>query len=373
MAITKEVLYTNTEGLDVVDLNNAQRFARAQMADVWGFRLGEAGHPLNRSLHCNAIGDAGAPTPEGAANRSVKTLAGTIMQVVGSLTGDSPQTLAYYLAADELATTFAVGDATNPRWDIVTVQLAHADGDPEARQMRDNLGVITANPALNKRRNLGLTKTVTAGTPAASPVEPATPANHVKVFAVLIPALLGAGPILAANIRDYRMPLGLQTCDAWSTIMNAGNFLPAATWTNGLQGATPVARSANAAASLLHYPNGSHGYAQRLLALEVLVSETTSMTFLLQRALADGATGTFTTLDDASLTFQHTPAGNNVQFIRKSYSGTPIWVNGFESGYANRWDVLATPNNFTRLTMRCTAGATNEEVALVRFILAGGL
>lgn len=372
MAIVKEVEFTNTEGLDFVDLQNMQRFARAQMADVWGFRHGEGGHPLNRSLFCNAIGDAGTPTPEAAANRSVKTLPGTIVQVVGSLTGDDPQAIAYYLASDELATTFDVGDASD-RWDIVSVQLTNVDGSPEARQMRDNLGVITANPALNKRRNVTLAKTVTKGTPAGSPVEPATPAGQVKVFAVKIPALLGASPILAANIRDHRMPMGLQTIDSWSTAMLAAGFMPAGAWTVGTQGATPFVRASNIAASLLHVPNGSHGYAQRVVAIEAMVGESTTMAFLLQRAVSTGAVGTFTDLDDPSTTFQWTQSGNDLRFFRKSYATSPFWVNGYESGYANRWDILAVPNNFTRLVLRATAGTTSEEIALVRFVLAGGM
>jgi hypothetical protein len=368
MAIVKEVQFTNTEGLDLVDLQNMQRFARAQMADVWGFRHGEAAHPLNRSLFCNSIGDAGAPTPEGAANRSVKTLAGTIIQVTGSIDGNGPQALAYYLAGDELATTFDVGDAAD-RWDIVTVQLTHADGDPEARQMRDNLGVITANPSLNKRRNLTLTKTVTKGTPAGSPVEPATPGGHVKVFAVKIPALLGAAAIDAANIRDYRMPMGLQHAEVWSAGALAAGFNVGAF--TSVTGHLPYARAGGAARELSHVLAGGHPYAQRVVAVDILVGESSTATFQLVRLHGDG---THTVLDDMSSTFQWSQTGAlDFRMFRKSFATTPFWSNGWNAGYAKRWDIVAVPNNFDRLAVHFTSGAVDEEIVLARFVLAGGM
>lgn len=375
MTIVKEVLYNNTEGLDLVDLNGMQRIARAQISDVWGFRLGEAEHVVDRvEFLCNAIGDGGAPHVDGAANRQVLTRPGTIIHALDVvIDGETPQALAYNLAGDELATTFDVGDA-NDRWDVVSVHFAYVNGSPEARQMRDNLGVITANPALNKRRNLTLTKTVTKGTPAGSPVVPSIPAGDVAVYAVRIPAGLGAAPIDPGNIRDLRLPLGVHVVDVWSCGALSAGAVVSGSFT-AVPGAVPLVRSVGTGDQILHFPSAAYDHSMRLVSVAVLVGESTASVFKLVRVHANG---TFTDITTSLTSLRRTLAGANMELaesvrINLSPATVPAWANGWEAGYAKRWATLTPPNNFDRLALLFESGAANEEIAMVRFTFAGGL
>ncbi|MFH0901904.1 MAG: hypothetical protein V2A73_14840 [Pseudomonadota bacterium] len=110
------------------------------------------------------------------------------------LIGQAPlaggEVLVYPAAENELQTSFADGDVTNPRWDIVQIKLENENG------------------------HVKLTKSAKAGTPAASPVEPTPDAGYVKWAAVRIPAgqtVFSTHLDPLTDLRDYRMPSRIHT------------------------------------------------------------------------------------------------------------------------------------------------------------------
>lgn len=99
--------------------------------------------------------------------------------IVGTTTTNMGTYLAYNDAS--LAATITTADATNPRIDLVC---------------------LTVNDAAYTGSLNNLVVNVVAGTPAASPSVPATPANSIALARVAVAA--GATSILTANITDVR-------------------------------------------------------------------------------------------------------------------------------------------------------------------------
>lgn len=95
-------------------------------------------------------------------------------------------------------------DATNPRIDVISIAPATVEDVPESRVTRNVSPpglTTTPTPTVNVRSRPGGTVTVTAGTPAVSPVAPATPNGHIKLAEVLVPAVSGA--ITVTDARSF--------------------------------------------------------------------------------------------------------------------------------------------------------------------------
>lgn len=94
-------------------------------------------------------------------------------------------------------------DGANPRIARVSVGEASADSDASIRNIL-TLPARTITPTnVNKTRSPSATVTLTLGTPAANPVAPATPAGHVALWDVYVPA--AAASIAAGHLIDLRI------------------------------------------------------------------------------------------------------------------------------------------------------------------------
>ncbi|GEM_PF-5268241 len=90
------------------------------------------------------------------------------------------------LASDESIVP-AVGDGSNPRIDLVSVGWQAVDGSLEEKQfINTDTGASYPDDIVTRKRWEPVV-TLTAGTPAASPSRPATPANHVALWEILVP------------------------------------------------------------------------------------------------------------------------------------------------------------------------------------------
>lgn len=103
--------------------------------------------------------------------------------------------------------TTAVGDATNPRIDLVEVRALWTDADATVRNFEDETSRALTSSSTNKSRALSVTVQIKQGTPAATPTYPTPSSGFVALAAVYVPATHNAvhDP---ANLRDLRMPLG---------------------------------------------------------------------------------------------------------------------------------------------------------------------
>jgi hypothetical protein len=221
MAGFREVLYNDGEGLEYTDLNLAQRNARAEVLDGLirsRFRDG-SGNTFGGTGHCYSWGFGGGPKATGVALQS-SNHQGVIAQAISVGPGVAdPTTLIYVLEDDELVTTHAAADPTNPRVDIVCVKLEMVEGAPTARDYLSAPGATpTTSPTMDKARTVTLTKSVVAGTPAATPVEPAVPAGYVKWASVRIPAAHAGVLVAKTHMKDWRVPVGnLHVADIGTT------------------------------------------------------------------------------------------------------------------------------------------------------------
>ena len=126
------------------------------------------------------------------ANMSVDVSVGTAYVLNSSWTANSNTHTRYWSVINDATVNAVIGAnaSGNPRIDIITLKVdtaATPDGNAS------NVGSIY----------------VTAGTPAASPVAPATPSNHLLLANVAVAN--GAVSIVTANITDKRVSVYLDT------------------------------------------------------------------------------------------------------------------------------------------------------------------
>lgn len=115
--------------------------------------------------------------------------------------GDAWDHEAYRPIVVDVAETFVLGahDATNPRWDIISLAPAWEEDESDTRRIKNPTTLVESSQSVPLRKRYYFTLTVTPGTPAASPVEPSVPAGHIKIARAEVPA--GSG---AAVLRDTR-------------------------------------------------------------------------------------------------------------------------------------------------------------------------
>lgn len=152
-----------------------------------------------------ASGDL-AVTQHGTPNMTIDVAAGAAI-IAGD---DTPATQGSYFVKNDAAVNLAIGaaDPTNPRKDLIVLQV------------RDSFYSGSSDDAR---------LAVVAGTPAASPAEPALPNNSLKLAVVTVAA--GATSITTAAITDRRSlatPLGGTADAAWTdytpTVVQSGTI-----------------------------------------------------------------------------------------------------------------------------------------------------
>jgi len=137
------------------------------------------------------------------ANMSVDVSVGTAYVLNSSWSANSNTHTRYWSVINDATVNAVIGAnaSGNPRIDIVTLKVdtaATPDGNAS------NVGSIY----------------VTAGTPAASPVAPATPSNHLLLANVAVSN--GAVSIVTANITDKRVSVYLDTNPTASGLADLG-------------------------------------------------------------------------------------------------------------------------------------------------------
>ena len=137
------------------------------------------------------------------ANMSVDVSAGTAYVLNSSWSANSNTHTRYWSVINDATVNAVIGAnaSGNPRIDIVTLKVdtaATPDGNAS------NVATVV----------------VTAGTPAASPVAPATPSNHLLLAYVAVAN--GAVSIVTANITDKRVSVYLDTNPTASGLADLG-------------------------------------------------------------------------------------------------------------------------------------------------------
>lgn len=203
MSGVKQVVFNDGEGVDYTDFNALQDYLLAQLHDYVEGNGAAGGNPAI----CYTRGGGGPY--EGSAN-TVYNLTGLLYQYTSTaVDGLSAQLLVYNVAANELATTLSVGDATNPRIDGIFIKIEKPEDAPVNRDFKDATTGLITSESMVKTKTTTLTKVVVPGTPAATPATPATPAGYAPWAYVYVPQNHNAVYTLAGyHIRDARIPFG---------------------------------------------------------------------------------------------------------------------------------------------------------------------
>lgn len=231
---SKVVLFDpDGEALDFTDLNNLQHYEYLRNIEglLCGGGIADAiGNPdstpidlpdLELSENWNAIGlnyadmvfapfpGAGYVKAHASDARKLVTVGGPIIGLTGDepFNGDQYPAFALFRLPSGVTFTTAVGDATNPRIDILEATFDTLDGDSQSRDFEDATTRVPTTQATNKARNVRVTLAIKQGTPAAVPTYPTPSAGASPICAVYVPATHNAvhSP---ANLRDMRWPLG---------------------------------------------------------------------------------------------------------------------------------------------------------------------
>jgi hypothetical protein len=421
---SKEVLFNSTENVGQLDLNNMQRFLRAFATD-WilgqGGSFHGSGDPgaagYGRFAALYSIGDSGAPFPT-ATPLQISNLAGPIGQWVGHTGepdvnpvdglpdipptplatqalaptwGANPYFMVYWLSPDELITTHAAADPTNPRWDLVCVKLSDVSNDPaddESRLQKQVVGssfVISAGTFV-KRRKVTMQKQVVQGTPAGSPAIGAVPLGFQPLYAVLIPAAFASVFPVDDNFHDYRMPLGSFCVDMLASAGRklSGTYTSDAdlldSWTMGTSTTVdfvpriPVAASSCRLIGMSIIRNFSTaGFTISLGRYNVLNGGTYNQLggnthWILSALDALQASGT----PDFKSVVER--LGNQAGNKDPTAAIKPPWGTGRPSGYASRHEVPSLANIANLLGARfVTDGTGGHGLLNVKFHFAGGM
>jgi hypothetical protein len=407
----KQVLWNDGEGITDGDLNLSQRNLSARLFDQLlremrrqstmpltavashdpEMACGQAAIDVTR--HCFALTAGGGFIVPGAVARHIRCRAGTILQHTGVPAGAEETLLPYTFVDDEIDLTLAVGDATNPRIDLIEVQLAFVNGDPTSRDFKDASTFALTTTTPNITRRVVATVQVKAGTPAATPLHPDVTAGFCAMGAVYVPALHNA-VFTRAQLMDTRFPLGVSVYDVPSWQFDRG--ASAAAWIIGTTtGRRSVASPTNTDPFLIHIPK--HGQTSRVVGFGIHGTWATgggsANLVRLVRVTYGNGVPVITEIADLTslLTGTGTPAFRYVTFdalmelgtpgdaahgLRSAVNacGDPIWANGWRGGPIQEYLNLnpAPRNNVEHLAIEVN-GNDVSEVWMARWVMAEGL
>lgn len=378
--MAREVLFSDGEEFDPTDLNNAQRFLYAMIGD--GLLAGLAPHldlsgspGIENGTHLYALGDSGAPFEDGSGTRTPNFLRGLVAQRLTSADpdGDDSQVLLYFLDPNEPQVA-RPAVTTDPRWDVVSIQLARATADSQSRDFQDGATRALSTSSFDKQRQVVATITWTQGVEAASPVEPSIPAGDVKLAAFKIrPSVTTFAP--ATDIRDYRMPLAAVRrlrSDRWGVIHDDG--AGPRNYDLGSHGGVNNSASATLG-DLAHAGCPVEGGSARILAVGLSSNRISGSlgAALLSLVRHDDRTSTVLLRNLTALLATAGTSALYAEFDILASHGEPLWSNGYAAGYAvDRIGASATGGP-ERLYLEFTPDTTGETSALrvVRWTLVG--
>lgn len=372
----QELLWNAGEGIVKDDLNNGQRYLRAQLWDLLARGMGRDGIDEFGLWQFDRLRSLGGAPRTSATTRTITNDAGLLLvkHGVGAETaiGADPYTMVYRLAANELSSQLTAGDATNPRIDLVCVKLENIENDAadnESRIIQDLTTEAESVATFVKRRKVKLTKQVVEGTPAGSPVQPSVPAGFVKWAAVYVPATWNA-VIDVENIWDFRVPLGVDAHVTY-TWPNGGDYLINTGWTANGNGYITSAAGGDVA-YVFPGARGLHDARLTRIAISGLLDGGSSVHLVrvVHEPTSAGAIGV-TVLEDLTASF-NSGANSLHQHDLIANTTKPYWGNGFTAGVAALRDPKALPNDarLTTIGVRLTAGAASKRCRFVKFDFA---
>lgn len=151
-----------------------------------------------------------AVTAAASGSLAVDVSAGVAFANNASGLGDATLDSAYrriHLESASADVTLAAADPTNDRIDTISVGWAQGTSQTESRNIRPSAGAAFVPTNTATMQGPSITVTVTTGTPAGSPSAPSTPANHVKLGQVLVPAAATvAGDLTVSTTGRQTLP-----------------------------------------------------------------------------------------------------------------------------------------------------------------------
>lgn len=412
----KQVNFSDGEGLTFGDLNDIQKYAESKVweqvihnqigaMDVtvsprdpqFGGQDG-ANHPSSRAYCLNP---GAAYLRIGSTTSKIQVAPGTLLQKIGTLTGTTPQILAYTFAGTE-EWQLVNGDATNPRCDLLQMSLAYATSDSQSRDFEDATTRIVTSAATNKKNQVVCTLSVKQGVAAASPQIPEPDAGCVPVAVAVIAAgwVTGTGATSSAfnsdstavtpvTIYDVRMPIGMR-----AYTVDPKNYRVGAAWNIASDN---LSYSATSGTNSLYIPLPfSSG---RLIAIGITHDDTTqSLTGVSvgQMDVASGGTSLagYSSKNNVTIALHnpsmieevvnqetweasHTPSGGaTVLQSATTKIGVPLWLTGGRCAQERNRLPLTYTRKKTLLWVKITNstfGAGSSFVGPITFFVAEGI
>ena len=413
--IYQEVLFSDGEAADFSDINDLQRRFRALVSEaLLGGRIGNAPQIPGGGIPSvdPEMGDwplafgelmagdvAFAPYPGngmitiyGAGANQISINPGVMVQqledVATHADADEPS-CAVFVNNDIVTLATAVGDATNPRIDIIEMKLETVSDTPIARDFEDAVTRVKSSASPNKARRTKATFQIKQGTPAATPAYPDVTTSFVALGAVYVPATHNAVHSIS-NLRDLRFPLGGITVHdiEYNQLNINGGGTP---WTLDHAGMRADSDDPSGFVYAL-CPGGSCG---RVIAVGVFGEFPAGGGILLRRLTHDGTTPIpKTTLCDLQTPI-HDALSSGPQFawanvlhfmdevvashgtrVANKRIGAPIWNNGTHSGPSAQVGVEDdTTATRTRLALEIIGDNpdTGTFIGFVRWVVAHGM
>ena len=194
--ISKRRNFTTGELVTEEAVDNIGNISSQQMLHLLGELFWDEAGGAPRS---GFPGDACAPT-NGGSDLEVVIAAGFGLMLDSAETDEfEPH---YKPIAVDTADTFSVDahDPSNPRYDLVSLSPNVISDQSGTATVRDvSTGAISTTTS-TRRRRWGYTRTVTKGTPAATPTRPTLPAGNIPVAWVRVPAT--SGTVLVEDARQ---------------------------------------------------------------------------------------------------------------------------------------------------------------------------
>jgi hypothetical protein len=397
----KGVLFNDGEALTTTDLNDTQKYMGARVFDQlvaksvgnWGAIIQPTlGNNIQGAPFLYALRAGQGFIVAGAGAREVTCSAGTIFQSLGAANGNEAQLLAYTLAGNDFTLTLGVGDATNPRVDVIQVALAYAADDTQSRDFEDDTTELLSSQNQSKKRRVTATFTVKQGTPAATPTFPTLDAGCSALGAVYVPAtynatFLDGGGTTAPYFMDTRYPLKVEYVDVLPSQMFGTAF------TNTFSTPFNFYRSSGAGTAFIPCPVGPDA---RILGLMLWTQQTDGAVSDWTAATIDSGGATvadvFASLglsSNSTAPLQTSLTHNELRDAMASTItpfgtanaaglGTPCWGQGFAGdGSSTAGPALAGGSAGVDslrdiLALRLTCSAANCDVFRARWFFARG-